>query len=304
MTTTDIELREAEPADAAAMLDVIRAAFSARPPVDPPADALGDTVDDISAALSSGTGLLALIGGDLVGCLLISQADDRIGLYRVSVLPNAQHEGVAGHLVRGAALLGLDLGATSVEIMARSEFPKLIAWWGGHGFAVEREVPHGVVMSRPLPTRVLVPTADAMHALGERLAGRLRPGDLIISSGDLGAGKTTLTQGIGAGLGVEGPVISPTFVISRVHPNRSGPPLVHVDAYRLGSAAELEDIDLEATLADSVTMVEWGEGIAEWLTDERLDIDIERGDDPADDTREVYLTGYGARWNHGALEGL
>lgn len=297
MTEVSLSLRVAEPDDAAAMLGVIRTAFAARKPVDPPADALSDTTDDIAAALAAGSGLVAYLGDQLVGCLLISVAGERIGLHRVSVLPDARKHGVAADMVRGAALIGLDLGATSVELMARAEFPELIDWWRGHGFTIERAVDHGYMLARRLPTRVLVPTADAMRELGERLALRLRAGDVLIASGDLGAGKTTLAQGIGAGLGVEGAVISPTFVLSRVHRNPSGPALVHVDAYRLGSAAELEDIDLEASLADSVTLIEWGAGIAEWLSSERLEIDIQRGLDPSDDTREVFLTGYGKRWD-------
>src|SRR4051794_3460047 len=92
-----------------------------------------------------------------------------------------------------------------------------------------------------------IPTAAAMRDLGVRLAASLRAGDLLVLSGDLGAGKTTLTQGIGAGLRVRGPVTSPTFVIARVHPSLcGGPPLVHVDAYRLGGFAELDDLDLDA----------------------------------------------------------
>src|SRR5271165_6762886 len=109
--------------------------------------------------------------------------------------------------------------------------------------------------------KVVVSTADQMRDLGRRLAGLLRAGDLIIMSGPLGSGKTTLTQGIGAGLGVRGPVTSPTFVIARVHPGPT--PLVHVDAYRLGSALELDDLDLDADTDMSVTIVEWGEGLAE-----------------------------------------
>ena len=99
----------------------------------------------------------------------------------------------------------------------------------------------------------------------------------MIASGDLGAGKTTLTQGIGRGLDSEGAVISPTFVLSRIHPSRSRrPALVHVDAYRLGSAEELDDLDLDATAGDAVTVVEWGAGLAEGLADHRLEIDIRR----------------------------
>src|SRR5438094_5053580 len=101
-----------------------------------------------------------------------------------------------------------------------------------------------------------------MRDLGRRLAALLRAGDLVILVGGLGAGKTTLAQGIGAGLGVRGPVLSPTFVIARVH--RDGRiPLVHVDAYRLGSVAEVDDLDLDATLDESATVVEWGAGVVE-----------------------------------------
>ncbi|MDO4785186.1 MAG: tRNA (adenosine(37)-N6)-threonylcarbamoyltransferase complex ATPase subunit type 1 TsaE [Propionibacteriaceae bacterium] len=299
----EVELSVAEPGDAAAMHSVIQTSFAARPPVDPPAAALSDTVADIAAALESGTGLLAHIDGELVGCLLISISGNRIGLHRVSVLPKARQHGVAAQLVRGAGMLGLDLGAREVELMARAEFPNLVSWWEGHGFVIEREVPLGYMLSRRLPRRFLIPTAAAMKELGERLGRSLCGGDVIIVSGDLGAGKTTLAQGIGAGLGVEGPIVSPTFVLSRVHPNPAGPALVHVDAYRLSSAAELEDIDLESSLAESVTLIEWGTGIAEWLADDRLEIDIQRSDDPNDDTRDVLLTGYGSRWDE-ILENL
>ena len=144
---------------------------------------------------------------------------------------------------------------------------------------------------------VVVPTAASMHALGRRLASLLRAGDLVLACGELGAGKTALTQGIGAGLDVEGAVISPTFVLSRVHRSRTGgPTLVHVDAYRIADLAEVEDLNLDASLADSVTVVEWGEGKAEQLSDDRLDVVIQRSSDPDDETRTVTLTGVGARW--------
>src|SRR5246127_5631684 len=130
-----------------------------------------------------------------------------------------------------------------------------------------------------------VPTAAEMRTLGRSLATVLRAGDLVILSGGLGAGKTTLTQGIGDGLGVRGPVTSPTFVIARVHPSlvparglaASGPALVHADAYRLGSALEMDDLDLDADTATSVTVVEWGEGLAEGLAADRLEITIPPG---------------------------
>jgi tRNA threonylcarbamoyladenosine biosynthesis protein TsaE len=142
---------------------------------------------------------------------------------------------------------------------------------------------------------VRVLTAAAMRAVGAALAEQLRPGDLVLLIGELGAGKTTLAQGIGAGLAVPQPVRSPTFVLSRVH--RGGRvPLVHVDAYRLGTAAELDDLDLDASLAESVTVVEWGEGLAEVLAPDRLEVRIRRPPDPAEDIREVRVTGHGDRW--------
>jgi tRNA threonylcarbamoyladenosine biosynthesis protein TsaE len=148
-----------------------------------------------------------------------------------------------------------------------------------------------------LPREVRVPTADAMRDLGRDLARLLRAGDLVILAGPLGAGKTTLVQGIGAGLGVRGPVTSPTFVIARVHPAGSGPGpmLVHADAYRLHSIAEVDDLDLDADLGSSVTVVEWGEGLAEGLADDRLEITIRPARDG--DMRTVRIIGHGTRWN-------
>jgi tRNA threonylcarbamoyladenosine biosynthesis protein TsaE len=129
------------------------------------------------------------------------------------------------------------------------------------------------------PSRVLaefdVPSAAQMRALGQRLAALLRPGDLVVLVGALGAGKTTLAAGIGQGLGVRGPVTSPTFVIARVHPPAgAGPALVHADAYRLGSQAEVDDLDLDTDLESSVTVVEWGEGLVEDLAESYLEIKI------------------------------
>ena len=137
-----------------------------------------------------------------------------------------------------------------------------------------------------------------MHELGRRLGAVLRAGDLVVLSGPLGAGKTTLVQGIGDGMAVRGPVTSPTFVIARVHPALAGGPgLVHVDAYRLGSVAEVDDLDLDASLDDCVTVVEWGEGLVEGLAADRLDISIEMSPAGADrDWRTVGMTGIGQRW--------
>jgi DNA polymerase len=148
----------------------------------------------------------------------------------------------------------------------------------------------------------VAPDAAAMRAVGQRLAAALRPGDLVVLTGELGAGKTTLAQGIGAGLDVRGRVTSPTFVIARVHPPRAPgrPALVHVDAYRLGSLEEVDDLDLDASLDESVTVVEWGEGKAESLADDRLEVRIERATGASGlsdgEARRVIVRGIGARW--------
>lgn len=149
-------------------------------------------------------------------------------------------------------------------------------------------------------------TADQTRALATRLAGVLRAGDLLVLSGDLGAGKTTFTQGLGAAMRVRGDVTSPTFVISRVHPSLvGGPALVHVDAYRLHGALELDDLDLDASLDEAVTVVEWGTGVAEDLADDRLEVEILRTHgDTDDETRTLRLTAVGERWDGVDLAGL
>ncbi|MGI5457140.1 tRNA (adenosine(37)-N6)-threonylcarbamoyltransferase complex ATPase subunit type 1 TsaE [Streptomyces sp. CA-249302] len=146
---------------------------------------------------------------------------------------------------------------------------------------------------------VTVTSPEQMRDLGRRLVKLLRAGDLVMLDGELGAGKTTLTRGLGEGLGVRGAVTSPTFVIARVHPSLGdGPPLVHVDAYRLGGGLdEMEDLDLDVSLSDSVIVVEWGEGKVEELTDDRLHIVIHRAvGDTTDEVRHVTVTGLGGRW--------
>lgn len=135
-------------------------------------------------------------------------------------------------------------------------------------------------------------TVDDTRAWGARLGVLLQAGDLLVLTGGLGAGKTSLTQGIAQGLDVRGPITSPTFVIARVHPSLSGgPALVHVDAYRLSGLDELDDLDLDTSLEGSVTVVEWGEGLAEQLSENYLEVCLS-----GLDTRTVELVGHGPRW--------
>jgi len=149
--------------------------------------------------------------------------------------------------------------------------------------------------ANPGPTNagVPLPTVQDTRRFGEQLASVLRRGDVLVLSGPLGAGKTALTQGIGAGLGSAVPVVSPTFVIARVHDD-GRIPLVHVDAYRLGSIDEVDDLDLDVSLEDSVTVIEWGAGVAEQLAEDHLAIDIAR--DPDSETRYVTVSARGGDW--------
>ncbi|TFB87036.1 tRNA (adenosine(37)-N6)-threonylcarbamoyltransferase complex ATPase subunit type 1 TsaE [Cryobacterium algoricola] len=173
--------------------------------------------------------------------------------------------------------------------------------------------------------RRVIPDAAAMHEFGVAVAAELRAGDLVVLTGPLGAGKTTFTRGLGAGLGVRGAVTSPTFVLARAHPNLTGgPPLVHVDAYRLQSALELDDLDID--FEHSVVVVEWGRGLLDGVAESWLDIEIERPtgalqprpagvgepgpasaapgvgapgldlDVDLDEPRTVTITGFGPRW--------
>lgn len=152
-----------------------------------------------------------------------------------------------------------------------------------------------------------VPTTAAMGALGARLAAVLRAGDLVVLTGPLGAGKTTMTRGLGAALGARGQVSSPTFVLARTHPTTAGPDLVHVDAYRLSDPVELDDLDLDWDGA--IVVVEWGRGFVDGIGDSVLDVEIVRAggagattdddadpDDVPDEPRRVVVTGYGPRW--------
>ncbi|MFT4081870.1 MAG: tRNA (adenosine(37)-N6)-threonylcarbamoyltransferase complex ATPase subunit type 1 TsaE [Nocardioides sp.] len=299
------------------LLGIVRAAFAARPPLDPPADALAETEQSLAALLAYG-GLVARIDGRPVGGVVLDPIEDTLWLRRFAVLPEAQNHGIAHRLVAAAVELAEAEGLTDLAVIAREELPRTVRFWRRQGFWEIDHRPPVVRLHRPLRTIVVnVAEAGAMRELGRRLATQLRAGDVVVLTGELGAGKTTFAQGLGEGLGVRGPVTSPTFVIARVHPSlaSAGPALVHVDAYRLGGVAELDDLDLDTDIDRAVTVIEWGEGLAEGLAESRLEVRIVRaeGAEPAlhgeaeaavgaqvvedrADPRLVEITPVGPRW--------
>lgn len=145
---------------------------------------------------------------------------------------------------------------------------------------------------------ITISTPEAMFELGKSIGSRLRAGDLLVLNGPLGAGKTLLTQGIGDALGITG-ITSPTFVISKIHKGKI--PLIHVDAYRLIQSENpifsLDDLDLDSEREDAITVIEWGGELAARLSEERLEIFIDR----TNDVREVSAIGHGARWKNFSL---
>ena len=276
------------------VLGVIQDAFGNRPVLDPPATALEETESSIAKALADYGGLLALDGVHPVGALLFSDLEDWLGLRRVGVVAAAQGKGVATKLAMTAEAVGQARGHVGLQLQARVELPKTQEFWQRQGYVEASRVGPQITMRKLLPVTLELPTAELTKWWGLELAAELEPGDLVILTGDLGAGKTTFTQGLGEGLGVRGAVTSPTFVIARVHPSLgAGPALVHVDAYRLGGAAELDDLDLDTDLDQAVTVVEWGEGLAEALAEDRIEIDLHRRDD---DVRVATITRIGRRW--------
>jgi len=139
-----------------------------------------------------------------------------------------------------------------------------------------------------------IETPEMMNELGLRLAKVLKMGDLVLLIGPLGAGKTTLARGIGLGLEVAGGLSSPTFVIARTHDRGDRAPLIHVDAYRLSSAAELDDLDIP--FANAIVLIEWGKGLTEGISNNWLEVNISRDHSGATEVRQVSITGFGERW--------
>jgi tRNA threonylcarbamoyladenosine biosynthesis protein TsaE len=292
---TNLDIVEARPGHATAVADLIHRSFVARPPVDPPPSALTEDADSVAGAISASGGLVALLDDRVVGSLLFDHGRPGwLGLRRVSVDPGHQEHGIASAIVGVAETVADERGADGLWLWVREELPTTVRFWSHRGYVpVGRDGVHTVVQ-KPLPVRIDVVSPAAMASLATRLAPQLRAGDLLILTGELGAGKTTFTQSLGEALGVRGPITSPTFVLSRIHPSLvGGPDLVHVDAYRLGSAAEVDDLDLDATADRSVTVVEWGEDRAEQIADSWLRIAIT---DVVGDSRRLTVAPHGPRW--------
>nr|WP_277869309.1 tRNA (adenosine(37)-N6)-threonylcarbamoyltransferase complex ATPase subunit type 1 TsaE [Actinopolymorpha singaporensis] len=222
-------------------------------------------------------GLLARVDGRAAGAMLLAENHGWLDLRRVSVHPRFQHRGVATAMVGCAEEVAAERGLAGVRLVARAELPATLTFWRHRGYLEAGRDGPNIHLGKRLPVEVTAGSVEDTQEVGRRLAKILRAGDLVLLTGELGAGKTTLTQGIGAGLGVRGQVTSPTFVIARAHPSTvGGPPLVHVDAYRLGGVAELDDLDLDTSVDDAVTVVEWGEGLAEGLAEDRLEVVVSR----------------------------
>jgi tRNA threonylcarbamoyladenosine biosynthesis protein TsaE len=300
---SDLSVREANEDDAQAVRDVIHAAFEARPALDPPSTALAETTESVREALARDGGLVCHVDGIAAGALLFADLGRALGLRRVSAVPRFQSRGVASAVVGVAEEVAAARGYDDVSLYARSELPATLTFWRRRGYVEVSWDGTSLTFAKALPVQVLAPTAEDAREIGRRVAGVTRRGDLVIVTGDLGAGKTTLTQGIGEALRVRGEITSPTFVISRVHRSLvDGPALVHVDAYRLGDGAELDDLDIDEFVDESVTVVEWGEGVAEGLASDPLRVHLARrrgGADPDgadEELRAISVTPVGARW--------
>jgi tRNA threonylcarbamoyladenosine biosynthesis protein TsaE len=307
---TALNVIEAKPEDAAAIVGVIHRSFGARVELDPPSTALEETEESVAEVLSTAGGLLVERRDKPMGALLFDESrPGRLGLRRVSVDPDIQSRGVASAMVGVAEDTAEERGKDGIWLHVREELPLTVQFWTRRLYYPISHVGSTVELGKTLWLARELHTPEDTQAFAGRLATLLKAGDVLILTGGLGAGKTTFAQGLAASLGVRGPVTSPTFVVSRIHPSLvHGPQMVHVDAYRLGAAAEIDDIDLDASVDESVTVVEWGEGMAEQLSDSWLEVRIEnrlaKSTDPLgtevvgsdEETRVVTIKPHGPRW--------
>ena len=307
---TALNVIDAKPEDAAAVVGVIHRSFGARAALDPPSTALDETVESVAEVLATAGGLLVERRDKPMGALLFDESrPGLLGLRRVAVDPEIQARGVASAMVGVAEDTAEERGMDGIWLHVREELPATIQFWTRRHYHPLSREGSLIELGKTLWLAREVHSAEETQGLAAQLATLLRDGDVLILIGGLGAGKTTFTQGLGEALGVRGPITSPTFVVARTHPSLvNGPSLVHVDAYRLGAAAEIDDIDLDATVDESVTVVEWGEGMAEQLSDSWLEVRLENrqasSNDPLgtavdgahDETRVITIKPHGPRW--------
>lgn len=308
-----LDVIDAGPEHAKAVVDIIHRSFGARPTLDPPSTALEETVESVAETLAGAGGLLVERRGQPMGAMLFDESrPGELGLRRVSVDPDLQARGVASAMLGVAEDAAEERGKDGIWLRVREELPDTVQFWTRRRYHPLRRDGAFLELGKTLWVAREVPTPEAMHDLAAKVAELVRSGDLLVLTGDLGAGKTTFTQGLGHAMRVRGPVTSPTFVLARSHPSLvDGPDLVHVDAYRLGSPEEVDDLDLDASADQSVTVVEWGAGVAEQLNDSWLSVKIEvRGARPIDplgtasegddngaaEPRVVTIKPNGARW--------
>jgi tRNA threonylcarbamoyladenosine biosynthesis protein TsaE len=276
---------------------ITQQAYALRPPLDPPSSALRETVDDVRVDLAEHGGLIAFDNGLPIGSLRFRFDGAAAWLRRVGVVPGHMRRGVGTQLVTHAHALLAQRTLDELRVGVRFALADNRRFWESLTYAELGSDDHSYILSRHPPYAGTIAAPDDMDALGRRLATLLGPGDLIVCIGELGAGKTAFAKGVGAGLGVKDAVTSPTFVLARAHEATAGVTFVHADAYRLGAVAdplgELDTLDLDATVAESVTLVEWGEGLVERIAPDRVEVRISVVDD---DTRHVVVDGLGVRW--------
>ncbi|GAC1444940.1 MAG: hypothetical protein NVS3B26_12060 [Mycobacteriales bacterium] len=281
--------------DAEEVSALTSAAFDGQQTLTPPSGALAETTEQIRSDFASQGGvLLRDDDGHLIACCRVRRLGLAWVLRRCAVAPAHRRRGVGRRLVEAAEEWAVEEGAVRTHVGVRDALTDSQRFWQQLGYSPLRaHAGFWTELVHPLP--LTLTGLEQTQQLGARLARQLRPGDLLVLNGPLGAGKTALAQGIGLGLDVRGLVTSPTFVLARVHQGEL--PLVHVDAYRLrdaGGRLELDDLDLDASLEDSVTVVEWGEGLVEGLAESRLEVHLER---PDDDSRTAAVRPVGPRWS-------
>ena len=298
-----VTFRVATPDDAAAVLAVTRAAFGTGPPLEPPSGAASEALDQVTADLMDEGGVVGEHDGMVVATLRLRRRDRAFWLRRVAVAPAMSRRAVGSRLVAWThAHLAQHSDLEELRVGVRTSRPGARRFWEELGYTPSTHHDYWQELRRDPPYSDVVATAAAMRAVGTRLAAVLQPGDLIVCTGGLGAGKTTLAQGVGAGLGVAGPITSPTFVLARRHrplaAGRRGVPFVHADTYRLGAVAdplgELDGLDLDSGLDDAVTFVEWGEGLVEQLATNRVEVRLCA--DPVSEDRTIVVDALGRRW--------